>query len=75
MGRNDSSNWNLEELTDAEVFLAILHLDPDDQARDDCGDRSMLIASILILVLGCIGLFCFDVAISSSALSLSLPRS
>jgi hypothetical protein len=59
MGRRDSSDWNVEELTDSEVYLSIRHLDPDEQARDDWDDRSMLIVSILILVVGCIGIFCF----------------
>ena len=60
MGRKDSSNWNLEELTNAEVYLAIRHLDPDEHARADCEDRrSMIMINILILVLGLVGLLCF----------------
>jgi hypothetical protein len=60
MGRKGSSNWNLEELTNAEVYLAIRHLGPDEHARADCEHRrSMIMINILILVLGLVGLLCF----------------
>jgi hypothetical protein len=57
MGRNNSYNLNLKELTDAEVYLAIRYLDPDEPRDNGDDRRSMTMISILILVLGFVGLF------------------
>ena len=36
MPRKGESNWDIEEVIDAEVYAAILYLDPEDlEARND----------------------------------------
>lgn len=61
MRTNDSHDWNMEELTDAEVHAAIRYLDPDDEVNrvSDRSSRSALSVCIVSAVLAFIGLICF----------------
>jgi hypothetical protein len=61
MQRKHSSDRNLEDITDAEVRLAIRYLEPDEEvSRDsDKSTNSKLAVRIVFLLLGCIALIWF----------------
>ena len=61
MGRNDSYDRKIEDLSDAEVLFAIRYLDPDNQvsSASDNRTRSELAVSIVSALLAFIGLICF----------------
>lgn len=52
MGNNQQLNWNLEQLTDAEIDAAIRYLDPDPRnANEKNYSIVLLICVILAIVL------------------------
>jgi hypothetical protein len=53
MAKKQESNWNLETLTDAEVYAAIRYLEPDPRSAN--GQDNVICVAILILLLGCLG--------------------
>jgi len=56
MPRKQGSEWNLEELTDADICVVIHYLDPDRilEAKDENNDALVMICFwVLILLLGC----------------------
>jgi hypothetical protein len=54
------AKWNLDDLTDAAIHSAIRYLDPDEEANvQDDGNGFIIAISVMILLLGCIGLISF----------------
>jgi|GEM_PF-4261033 len=47
MAKKQESNWNLETLTDAEVYAAIRYLEPDPRSAN--GQNNVVCVAILIL--------------------------
>lgn len=59
MSKKHESRWNLEELSDADIYNAILYLEPDPQCRKQHEDDIFVIClCIVILLLGLLGLMC-----------------
>jgi hypothetical protein len=66
MPRKQESKWNLEDLTDAEIYAAIRYLDPDPIPETNGKNNSIpfvVCVSLLVLLLGCVGFIwiCFRV--------------
>ena len=56
MPRKQESEWNLEELTDADICTAIYYLDPESIPETNAENNSALVMIcfwVLILLLGC----------------------
>jgi hypothetical protein len=61
MAKKHESNWNIEDLTDAEVYDSIRDLEPDPMWRKQQDDNVAFVicVSLFILLLGCIGFIWF----------------
>ena len=57
MAKKHESKWNIEEMTDPDIFDAIRYLEPDRaSANEQNNDAAFVIcATIVILLLGCLG--------------------
>ena len=54
MAKKYESKWNIEDLTDPDIYDAIRYLEPDPICQK--GDSSFVICiTIVILLLGCLG--------------------
>jgi hypothetical protein len=54
MAKKHESKWNIEDLTDPDIYEAIRYLEPDPKCQKD--DSSFVICiTIVILLLGCLG--------------------
>jgi hypothetical protein len=54
MARKHESKWNIDDLTDAEIYAAIRYLEPDPKSAKDQND--IICATMLILLLGFLAL-------------------
>jgi hypothetical protein len=61
MPKKQESKWNIEELTDAEIYEAIRDLEPDPKCREQQVDATAFVIciSLFIALLGCIGFIWF----------------
>ena len=57
MSKKHESKWNIEEMTDPDIYDAILYLEPDPECRRHQKDDSGFVigVSIVILLLGGLG--------------------
>ena len=57
MAKQYKSKWNIERLTNADIYDAIRDLEPDSRSATELdGEAIFLICmSLLILLLGCLG--------------------
>jgi hypothetical protein len=55
MAKKYESKWNIDDLTDAEIYSAIRYLDPDPKSGNEQSD--VICAIILILLLGFLAAF------------------
>ena len=57
MAKKHDSKWNIEDLTDPEIYDAIRYLEPNSASWSEENDDSGLVIciSLLILSLGCLG--------------------
>jgi hypothetical protein len=57
MAKKQESKWNVEDLTDIEIYEAIRYLEPNSTSRTEESDHSDLVicVGLLILLLGCLG--------------------
>lgn len=62
MAKEHKSKWNLEDLTDTEIYDAIRYLEADSKSRNagDCTATFVICVSVVILVLGCLALMWLD---------------
>ena len=60
MSKKHESKWNLEDLTDPEIYDAILYLEPDPQYRKqhDADTAFVICFCVVILLLGLSGFIC-----------------
>ena len=61
MAKKHVSKWNIEDLSDAEIYDAIRYLEPNSTSGIEEDDDSDLVIciSVLILLLGCLGVMLF----------------
>ena len=61
MAKRRESKWSIEDLTDPEVYDAIRYLEPNSTSGIEEDDDSDLVIciSVLILLLGCLGVMLF----------------
>ena len=61
MPRKQEPKWNIEELTDAEIYDAIRDLEPDPACPKQLDDSTayVICVSLFILLLGCLGFIWF----------------
>jgi hypothetical protein len=61
MPKKQESKWNIEELTDTEIYEAIRDLEPDPKCREQQDDATAFVIciSLFIALLGCIGFIWF----------------
>jgi hypothetical protein len=52
MAKKHESKWNIDDLTNAEIYAAIRYLDPHPKSRHE--QNGVTSATILILLLGCL---------------------
>jgi hypothetical protein len=55
MAKKHESKWNIDDLTDAEIYAAIRYLDPNPKSGDK--QNGVISATILILLLGFLAAF------------------
>jgi len=57
MAKKHESKWNIEDLTDPDIYDAIRYLEPDPICRNEQkGDSTFVICvTLVILMLGCLG--------------------
>ena len=57
MAKKHDSKWNIEDLTNQEIYDAIRYLEPNSTSGTEENDDSGLVIgiSLLILSLGCLG--------------------
>jgi hypothetical protein len=57
MPKKQESKWNIEEMTDPDIFDAIRYLEPDRAGANEQNDDTALVicATAVILLLGCLG--------------------
>ena len=57
MSKKHESKWNIEDLSDPDIYDAILYLEPDPECRRQQKDDTGFVigVSIAILLLGCLG--------------------
>ena len=57
MAKKHESKWNIEEMTDPDVYDAILYLEPDPQYRKQRSDETAFVICfcVVILLLGLLG--------------------
>jgi len=51
MSRKHESKWNLEELTDTEIYATIRYLDPDVERGNEQHDAAIFVLGITLLML------------------------
>jgi hypothetical protein len=63
---NQEPDWNIDDLTDDEIYDAIRHLDPDPRTEDkqdadyqDQDNSVVICVCLYILVLGCLAFMWF----------------
>jgi hypothetical protein len=63
---NQEPDWNIDDLTDTEIYAAIHYLEPDPRTEDeqDANDQHkdngvVICACLYILLLGCLGFVWF----------------
>lgn len=57
MAKKHESKWNIEEMTDPDIYDAILYLEPDPQYREQHNDDTAFVIClcVVILLLGLLG--------------------
>jgi hypothetical protein len=57
MSKKHQSNWNIEDLTDGEIYEAIRRLDPDPTtaSKENIDSGVVICVGLWIAVIGCIG--------------------
>ena len=57
MSKKQESKWNIEELSDPDIYDAIRYLEPDPICRNQQKDETAFVicATVVILLLGCLG--------------------
>jgi len=60
MAKKQESKWNIEDLTDAEICAAIRYLEPDSESANEQNEQDdstvfVICASLMILLIGCLG--------------------
>ena len=57
MSKKQESKWNIEELSEPEIYDAIRYLEPDPIYRKQQEDETAFVigVTIVILLLGCLG--------------------
>jgi hypothetical protein len=60
MAKRHESKWNIEEMTDPDIYDAILYLEPDPQCHKQHNDDTVFVICfcIVILLLGFLGFMC-----------------
>lgn len=60
MAKKHGSKWNIEEMTDPDIYDAILYLEPDPECRKRGNDETTFVIGfcVVILLLGFLGLMC-----------------
>jgi hypothetical protein len=60
MAKRHESKWNIEEMTDPDIYDAILYLEPDPECRKQHNDETTFVIgfSVVVLVLGFLGFMC-----------------
>ena len=60
MAKKYESKWNIEEMTDPDIYDAILYLEPDPQCRKQHKDDTAFVICfcVVILLLGLLGFMC-----------------
>ena len=60
MAKKHESKWNIEEMTDPDIYDAILYLEPDPQYRKQHNDDTAFVIClcVVILLLGLLGFMC-----------------
>jgi len=58
---NDEPDWNIEDLTDAEIYAAICYLEPESQCpNEENNDYGVLICVCLyVALIGYLAFHCF----------------
>lgn len=47
----DESKWNVEDLTDVEIYTAIRYLEPQRRSADEQNDNKRVLVQVCVLVL------------------------
>ena len=57
MPKKQDSKWNIDELSDPDIYGAIRYLEPDPMRRTQQEDETAFVigVTIVILLLGCLG--------------------
>ena len=56
MAKKQESKWNIEDMTDPEIYDGIRYLEPKSTSVTEENDGSGLVSvSLLVLLLGCLG--------------------
>jgi hypothetical protein len=57
MSKKQESKWNIEEISDPDIYDAIRYLEPDPICRKQQKDETAFVicATVVILLLGCLG--------------------
>jgi hypothetical protein len=57
MSKKEESKWNIEELSDPDIYDAIRYLEPDPLRRKQHKDETAFVigVTLVILLLGCLG--------------------
>jgi hypothetical protein len=56
MAKKHESKWNIEDLTEPEIYEAIRYLESNSKRAKESEDSGVVICvSLLILLLGCLG--------------------
>jgi hypothetical protein len=57
MAKKHESKWNIEELTDPDIYDAIRYLEPDPIRRKQQKEDTAFVicVTVIILLLGCVG--------------------
>jgi len=57
MAKKLDSRWNIEELSDPDIYDAIRYLEPDPTCRNEQKDDTAFVicVTVVILLLGCVG--------------------
>jgi hypothetical protein len=60
MSKKHESKWSIEEITDPDIYDAILYLEPDPEYRKQGNDETafLICFCLVILLLGFLGLVC-----------------
>ena len=56
MSKKHESKWNIEDLSDLDIYNAIRYLEPDPIFRKQKDETAFVISvTVVILLLGCLG--------------------